>query len=1105
VTPEQFQRVAELLLAARELEPAERPAFVHRSCAGDREVESEVLSLLAAEASRGPMLAASGGTVARAAFEISQLLAAEETGGRGGPPLQIGPYRIIRKIGEGGMGCVYEAEQQFPRRTVAVKTLRGESLTDKMIHRFVREANVLGQLDHQGIARIYEAGTSQIRGATVPFFAMELVRGETLTDYAERRKLGVSERLELMAGICDAVQHAHQKGVIHRDLKPGNILVVEEGTEAQGHEGMKGDAARERSLRAFVPSRLRAFPKILDFGVARLTSAESGVATAVNTLTGQLIGTLQYMSPEQVSGHPEAIDYRSDIYSLGVIMYELLAGRLPYNVRGRSLPEAARIIREDEPSRLSSINSDCHGDVETIVAKALEKDPARRYTSAAELALDLRRFLANQPIIARPASTFYQLRKFARRHRDLVVGIALAFCVLIAGLVAVSWLALEESHHRRVAEANVAAAQWASYRNCMAAVENALAMRDVARARQALRSAPPEMRGWEWRYFNAALDQSALIIPLPRGHRGASFSRDGLQVLSGSLHPPWRAARWDLATGRRLADGDAAEGLRLLLQPSQLAGMWNLGFPPGAPISIPARTGKQNEEILREKLGIEADAFIRSAVLSPAERWLAFDAPRPAGRAIWIVDTHAATGRIVHSHDGVGNWVLEFSLDEQMLAGADYRGDMHVWEVETGRRLASLRGHSDRIAAARFSPDDRRIASASWDNTVRAWEVGSWKPVGVGRGHVSAVESISFRPDGRHIATGGRDGTIRLWDADTLEPLSVYHGHEGTVFSVTFSPDGRRLVSAGADETIRIWEAEREHLDVLRGHSSYVYSIAISPDSSTLASGGWDHTVRLWDLRNRTEHAVLKGHQGNIYQVAFAPDGRHLVSSADDFTLRVWNLRSRTCVAEKRDYEAFRMPPAFAADNERIILPCTGQGKPTAWNFRTGVVQEVTSAELREARGHHISPDGRWRACMGATLDVIAHAGDRRLSTSQAQSGPGWPCPPLAFSPDGRRAAHSRRDYSVCQLNLESGREVGVLRGHTSDVFAIAYSPDGTRIASGGNDQVIRLWDAERSEESSELRGHSSYVSALQWSPDGSMLLSASGDYTIRIWRAKPR
>lgn len=318
-------------------------------------------------------------------------------------PEKIGRYKVIRELGHGGMGTVYEAEQEHPSRTVALKVIRSTRVSAELIRRFRQESEALGRLQHPGIAQVYEAGAADSHTGLQPFFAMEFIRGEPLLQYADEHHLNTRQRLELMAKVCEGVDHAHQRGLIHRDLKPGNILVTEGGQ-----------------------------PKILDFGVARIT--DSDVEATQHTNVGELVGTLAYMSPEQVLADPSALDTRSDVYALGVLLYQLLAGRLPYRI-GPKLHEAVRAIQEDDPAPLSSISRSYRGDVETIVAKALEKDKARRYASAAALASDIHHYLADEPITARPASTGYHLQKFARRHTGLVSGVFAVFVVLAAGVV----------------------------------------------------------------------------------------------------------------------------------------------------------------------------------------------------------------------------------------------------------------------------------------------------------------------------------------------------------------------------------------------------------------------------------------------------------------------------------------------------------------------------------------------------------------------------------------------------------------------------------------------------------------------------------------------
>ncbi len=419
-TPE--DRARELFFAVIDM-PAERRAdFLSERCGSDERLRADVESLLAQDEGSGE-------------FMDEPVLTPHVTGtvsldlGKRFGQL-IGRYRVVRVLGEGGMGTVFLAEQDKPTRLVALKVIRPGVASANLLRRFEHEAQVLGRLQHPGIAQIYEAGTADTGEGAQPYFVMEYVRGRSLMEYAQASPLGTRQRLELLAKICDAVQHAHQKGIIHRDLKPSNILVTEEGQ-----------------------------PKILDFGVARATDADIQVTT-IQTDVGQLVGTIPYMSPEQAGGDVTELDTRSDVYALGVLGYELLAGRLPYELKKKTIPEAVRIIREDEPTPLSSISRIYRGDLDTIVAKALEKDRDRRYQSAAELAADVRRYLSDEPIVARPASTFYQLRKFARRNRGLVGGVAGAMVILVVALVVISTQAVRISREAaQAAETAAMAAQ----------------------------------------------------------------------------------------------------------------------------------------------------------------------------------------------------------------------------------------------------------------------------------------------------------------------------------------------------------------------------------------------------------------------------------------------------------------------------------------------------------------------------------------------------------------------------------------------------------------------------------------------------------------------
>jgi len=413
VDSELYRRAREVFVRAIDLEPGARSRLVESDCRDDEALRREVSSLLAAHESGGFDSVARKTSASPPPIESVRI------------PERIGSYRILDLLGEGGMGVVYEAEQENPRRTVALKILHPGVASPSRLRRFEQEAQILGRLHHPGIAQVYEAGTADAGSGPQPYLAMELVEGRPLVEDADARGLGARERIELLVRICRAVHHAHERGVVHRDLKPANILVDAQGT-----------------------------PKVLDFGIARAT-AEGLETRTMLTSAGEVLGTLPYMSPEQIDTQGPEVDARTDVYSLGVIGYELLSGRLPIDLSRKGLPEAARSIREDSPVPLGSAVRSLRGDVETILAKALEKERSRRYATALELAEDLERWLRQEPIVARPASAMYQLSRFAKRNSVLVGGVAGVFLALLLGLAATLWKAAETRAETRRAQAEL--------------------------------------------------------------------------------------------------------------------------------------------------------------------------------------------------------------------------------------------------------------------------------------------------------------------------------------------------------------------------------------------------------------------------------------------------------------------------------------------------------------------------------------------------------------------------------------------------------------------------------------------------------------------------
>jgi WD40 repeat protein len=965
------------------------------------------------------------------------------------------------------MGTVYEAEQDDPRRTVALKVMRPGLDSPELRKRFAQEARILGRLHHVGIAQVYDAGAGEDGQL---YFAMEFIRGLPLDEHARRHAPDARARLDLVAQVGDAVQHAHERGVVHRDLKPANILVDEAGQ-----------------------------PKVLDFGVAHANGAGLLGSTA-HTRTGQLIGTLGYMSPEQVAGDPQAIDARSDVYALGVILYELLADRLPYRLDGLPIPEVVRVIREVEPSRLGSVNRQCRGEVETIVAKALEKDRARRYQTAGELAEDLRHHLAHQPIRARPASALYRARRFVSRHKGLVAGAAAVFAAMLAATV-ISLLAAREARR----SADLARSQ--AYQARLAAAIAALASNDVADAARQLDQAPEELRGWEWRHLHSRLDDSAavlrlhpgtpaLLLPGPKGLRVGTFTESGLRFTdeSGNESPEQPFPPFI----QRLSVVPAADGWLL-------AARGNEG-PPN--LTLRDETGRVAHEIRPPggrilHLALSLDRTRLAVVLADEKDRLSlviYDPSSGKERSRWPIDLHPIIYAMAVSPEGT-----------RVACGGDDRV-VPVWDTRTGEKIAECRGHKTKVLSITFREDGLRLLTASHDGTVRQWDARTGREVEPPYDrHTAEVFAAVYSPDGRRVASAGADRTVRLWHAAGRQDQAVLGGHTGAVAALAFSRDGRRLVSASYDQlnspgdgTTRFWEAAPEAtLPVLAGHTKYVYPVAYSPDGRWIASGGWDKKdqVRLWDAATGEECAALP-HPGIVTALAFTPDGTRLVCGGDlGGRLFVWDVATGQLLRRVPSGTRVRSL-AVSPDGTRVAV---GTQNPDAeWTMR---VSDLAAGE-EVAAGHGApfaySPDGRWLAARDADGKTVVLWDARTFRPAAHISGHTGDVNAIAFDRGGGRFVSASSDHTVRLWETGTGRCLRVFKGHTDEVFATLFHPDGTRIASAGRDRAVWLWDPASDREVARLPGHTSYIRSLAFSPDGATLASGSGDCTVRLWDTAP-
>jgi WD40 repeat protein len=1074
VTPEEFERVRELFLAARALEADRRCEFLESACGHDPIVRAEVEALLV-QADRPSSFLDDATPFESLRSGIERVLEQVDADPL---PTRIGRYTILGRLGGGGMGLVYLAEQEHPRRKVALKVVRPGTISHSLMRRFEHEASILGQLMHPGIAQIYEAGVADVQApggmtARWPFFAMEYLPGEPLDSYVRIHDLGIRQRIKLIASICDAVHHAHQHGVIHRDLKPANILV-----DKQGHA------------------------KILDFGIARLTDVDVQTVTTQTEL-GQLVGTIPYMSPEQVTGVSSNIDTRSDVYALGVICYELLTGHLPYDVRNRSIPEAVRIIREKEPTRLSAVDTLFRGDLETIVIKALAKEKSRRYQSASELAADLRNFLEHRPIVARPPTTFYQLKMFARRNKALVGGVLATIVVLAIGIVGIAVQTVKVTYERNHAqEAEQRAdeqrdlAERRAYAANIAAAQAALRANDVMTARLRLEAAAPRFRQWEWRHLAVQLDGSLLTLGThdsfvwsavygPAGDSIVSSGRDGLikiwdadaQDLVRVVEPFSGSIRYTTVSpdGRYIAaavDSGLVEifrvtdGVFVVALPGHTRTVMNIDYSADGRL-IAAASYDGTARVWEADTGyliavLDHPHWLHDLSFSPDARFLA-TACRDNVARVWdlaTLDVAMATQVLPTTADWdfVHSWAVEFDRTGRVVATGSHDGLIKLWDAASGDLLRTVAGHTERVRSLAFSPDGTHLASSADDGTIRICEVATGLALRTLRGHEGPVFHVAYSPDGRRLVSASADRTVRLWDARSGGQGGRLRGHENRgIPAIAISPDGSQLITVGEDGGTGVWDFATETLiATMNGHGYSAYAVAFSPDGAWAASGARDGSVVLWDVTNRWQVRRCSGHRNSVRAIDFTPDSARLASAAVDGTIRIWEVESGEEIATLRSDAAPYTAMACRPHGTQLAA-ATATGRVETWDWHTA--ERVNMAAVHE--------DRVWN---------------------------------LAYSPDGQCIVTSSADCTVRLCAADTCRVLATLRGHTLDVSAAAFSPDGTRLASISFDRTLRLWDLSTFETVLSFRAHQDWPWSVTFTPDGSSLITSGK--SVRIWTA---
>lgn len=1076
MTPDRLKLVEELFLAAMTLPESQRTSLLDERCDGDRELRTEVEALLGHHHVTGGVLDAPdtpGQSLRRGLGNVDvpeEVILPKQR--------RIGAYTISRLIGTGGMGVVYIAEQERPRRTVALKLIRRGLASPKLIRRFEHEAEVLGRLHHPGIAQIFEAGTvpmdvnSPFSGQ--PFIAMEYVDGMPLTKYVAENNLDMRAAMELMMRVCDAVEHAHQRGVIHRDLKPGNLLVTKDGE-----------------------------PKVLDFGIARAMDNDIGVTT-VQTDIGQLIGTLPYMSPEQVGSNTTEVDIRSDIYALGVIMYELLAGKLPHDLKSRSIPDAARVIREEEPARLSSISKVFRGDVDTIVLKAMEKEKHRRYQSASELAADIRRYLAGEPIAGRRDSSMYLLSKQLKRYKWAMIAAAVfivgaaAFAVYASVQAQRQWrLARDESLARREADAARDLARnknedlrKSAYVSAIGFAQAALAAKDVERVQRVLDACPSDLRGWEWRYLRSVVDTSDRVEHTPS---------ELFQRLAGASSSD-RMVAWQPNAPLNILDKRSGAVLHALTFEGDV-------FAEQVVVSADGRlalvgTGKNQfwtinlntceRQVYKRDEGI---ACVASAIWPDGLRAIVSESA--SGKPWRPTIVSLETGEVLREISEFSSVMGAVSPDGNWIALSS-GGRLLVQDSDGLKPPLTIAAHRHGIRAIAFSHDSKRVATCANDGFVHVWNwaTGATKSMKITDNKLAA---LTWSPFGRYLATAGTEGVITILDGDTLLPITPLYGHSATVDMLLWYGSPDVLVSGARDRTFRWWNLAAMPNQPAINSPAGIYAGAWYSDSSAYVIGIRDGRIlkhRGTDLRYEGELARIPG---QITEVAISKQGTLLAATSEGGYCVTVSL------PEGEELQRFKVNEGRAIDvnfdlTGAIMYVGVDPGPLGVWDpLRAVKLREFEPGPASAIRSA-CTPDGKIVVVGYQDGQLLAHDAETGKVLRPLVRGKGWPSQLRATS-DNRQVVVVFSDGLAGTWDIATGDLIRKFEGHQNGVYSVSLNPDGTRLATGGWDNCVRVWDFETGLELLTFRPHIAEVWVSDFSPDGTCFVSGSSDASLRMWR----
>lgn len=1000
-------------------------------------------------------------------------------------PARIGPYSLVRQIGKGGMGSVWLAKQEEPvRRTVAIKLIRADIDPEGAIARFDAERAAIAMMDHPNIARILDAGKTD---DGTPYFVMEMVEGIRFDKYCDKHRLGIRDRLQLMVPVCRAVQHAHQKGIVHRDLKDSNILI----SESDG----------------------KAVPKVIDFGLAKALEQRHIHQESMLTGVGEVVGTLRYMSPEQAQG--EAIDTRTDIYSLGVVIYKLLTGTTPLQrstLNTNSFVKILSTIREVDPERPSvrlqglppeRIEKICQdrnekpeklkqilrGDLDWIVLKALEKEPSRRYETANGVAREIERYLNDEEVAARPPSSWYRIEKFVKRNRGFVTTLAVFLCMLIFGVMGTTAALFWALDERDRANTNAVAAREQS----VAAMKAERQARESEGRRRKLQTkaeaqlhairmksawsdwqmgnAEPAWKmlnsisgeqGWEARFLRSEFTSSKHVL---FGHALAimamDVSPDGRLIATASADRTVRL--WDARTraflSRRILPGTATD----ICFSSD--GKWLACSDRSNHVSLWQVTG-----------GDDARVF------------------GPFPRDISSV-AFCGNKKLVIGDAGTDSYKEGLTWKERNAGDPLVR----ILDIETGNETETLTGHTKTIMGLACSADAKTIVSGAYDATVRIWrkEGSGWVPQ-VLTNHMLAVLDVAISPSGKALATCGRDKTIRLWNLETGELTNTIVGHTAAVNGVQFSADETEVVSCSSDRSARIWDLAGKELLACRGHYDAVNVVRFLPGSREVVTGSDDYTARVWNAKATRGAVVRQAHTELVWGAAFSPDGKTLVTVSEDGSIVRTDAETGRELSKSVEEQAV-LAVAWSPSGEHFVTA----GEDTALTIRSGSdgkpIRQIPDAHTDLIWDLDISPDGKLLASSSSdkTVKIWRTADWTCIRTLTEHRGE---LASARFSRDGTYLVTASDDKKVNLWDARSFELLHTFTGHSNAIWRAVFSPDGRLIASSSYNGEIIIWDVAARRQVRVIEAHTNQVAGLAFVPDGSRLVSASDDRTIKIW-----